>query len=228
MKEKVEKSPKFADGLCVYKLFWIFLIVSVLGVYYEQILNLITHYFKSQSFFWERRAGVIYGPLSPIYGFGAICMIMILLRKKRTNWQLFLLGSIVGGIFEYGMSYLQEIFTGTVSWNYSRHFLNIGGRTTIPFMLVWGAFAILLVKGIYPKLSEWIENIPCLVGNKLTRFFIVIVFLDCIISLLAVTRQTLRRNDIPPLTPIDRIMDAYFTDSDLTKRFPNMHMESRE
>ena len=226
MKEKENESKIFAQGLCAYKLFWIFLIISVLGVYYEQILNLVTHYFKSKSIFWESRTGVIYGPLSPIYGIGAVIMIYFLLRKKRTLWELFILGSVIGGIFEYGMSYLQEIFTGTASWNYSYHFLNIGGRTTIPFMLVWGAFSVLLVKVVYPKISELIEKIPYSTGTIITKILIILVCFDCILSLLAVTRQTLRKKNIAPLTPIDEVIDVWYTDNLLEKKFPNMRMKS--
>ena len=81
---KLEKEPSriFAQGLCWNKLFWIFLIASVFGVYYEQILNFVTHYLRDGSIYWQVRRGVIYGPLSPIYGIGAVLMVYFLLRKK--------------------------------------------------------------------------------------------------------------------------------------------------
>ena len=34
------KEKKFAEGICFWKLFWIFLFGSIFGAYYEQILNL--------------------------------------------------------------------------------------------------------------------------------------------------------------------------------------------
>lgn len=221
---KLEKksSNVFAKGLCVDKLFWIFLIASVFGVYYEQILNWITHYLQDGSIYWEIRRGVIYGPLSPIYGIGASLMTYFLLRKKRSMVQTFLFGSIIGGGFEYGMSYLQEIFTGTISWDYSHHFMNIGGRTTIPFMLVWGAFSVLLVRGLYPKISSFIEKIPAQFGTIITKILMLLVCLDCLISLLAVARQTLRHHDISPLTPVDVILDVWYPDEVLEKYYPNM------
>lgn len=221
---KLEKEPSriFAQGLCWNKLFWIFLIASVFGVYYEQILNFVTHYLRDGSIYWQIRRGVIYGPLSPIYGIGAVLMVYFLLRKKRSIWKMFVIGSLIGGTFEYGMSYLQEVFTGTISWDYSHHFMNIGGRTTFPFILVWGLFSIVLVKVLYPKISTVIEKIPYRVGERLTKILMVLVCLDCLISLLAVARQTLRNHEIPPLTPIDTLLDYWYPDEMLEKCYPNM------
>ena len=43
LKNEKEKK-KFAEGMCFYKVFWIFLFGCVFGAYYEEILNLVVHY----------------------------------------------------------------------------------------------------------------------------------------------------------------------------------------
>ena len=52
---------KFAEGMCFYKLFWIFLFGCVFGAYYEQILNMVIHYNYHHEIVWQLRRGVIYG-----------------------------------------------------------------------------------------------------------------------------------------------------------------------
>ena len=57
----------------------------------------------------------------------------------------FLMGSVIGGVYEFIASYIQEKFTGTIGWDYSKLLLNIDGRTTIPFMFFWGFASVLLI-----------------------------------------------------------------------------------
>ena len=105
-----DNSKKFAQGMCFYKIFWLFLFGCIFGAYYEEILNLVVHYHYHHEFVWQLRRGVIYGPISPIYGGGAVIMIALLGRKERPDWQTFLYGALIGGGFEYLVSFLQETF----------------------------------------------------------------------------------------------------------------------
>lgn len=221
-----EDKRVFAKDLCGYKLFWIFMLGSFFGVMYEQILNFITHYFKYGIIFWEMRRGVIYGPFNPLYGAGAVLMIWLLLRKKRNNMETFLIGGIIGGTFEYVISLLQETFVGTVSWDYSKKFLNIGGRTTIPFMVVWGILALLLAKVVYPKISSIIEKIPYRLGEIVTKWVIIFMCFNMLISWGALIRQTIRRQGIPPITKVDKLFDEYYPDEFLKKYYPNMKVRN--
>ena len=150
----------FASGLGFDKLFIIFVIGCLFGNFYEMILNLVRHYLKDGSIFWEVRRGVIYGPFSPVYGMGAVLMTK-LLAGKNDKWYITLIkGALLGGSFEYLTSFLQETFTGTTSWNYRKKILDINGRTTIPIMLLWGLLCVVFVHFIYPWLSKKIESIP--------------------------------------------------------------------
>lgn len=213
---------KFAEGLSFKKLFWIFIIGSIIGAYYEELLFIYRHYNNFGSFAWEPRRGVFWGPLSPIYGMGAVLMSAVLVNKKDKLPMTFLKASLLGGGLEYGVSFLQEFFLGTTSWNYANKILNINGRTTIPYMLFWGLLGVIFVKLIYPAVSNFIEKIPLDIGEKLTRIVMVIVFVDLAISWTALIRQTLRHLDIPQYTIVDRLYDEYFDDDYIYKKFPNM------
>lgn len=217
-----DSDGKFAAGLSFKKLFFIFLICSVVGAIYEDVLIFVKTWYTTGAGVWMLHRGVIYGPFNVIYGLGAAVMCWVLLRKKYNNWQVFGIAALMGGAVEYLLSFLQELVTGTRSWDYSGEFLNIAGRTTIPFMLVWGLMGLIVVKVVYPILSNLIERIPQRIGNSLFWILLIFMIWDCLISWTAVIRQTMRHNDIPPLTPIGEFYDSYYNDDFLKKYYPNM------
>lgn len=224
----MEKKQVFAQGICFQKLFWIFVIGSVVGVYYEQILYLIQHYIKSGEWVWASRRGVIYGPFSPIYGAGLVLITLILGTKERKWYQTLFSGALIGGSFEYLISFLQETFVGTISWDYSNHFLNFHGRTSVPIMILWGLAIVIYMHKIYPVLSSWIEKLPVRFGTIITNILLIYLCFDMFFSWSALLRQNMRRNHIEPFTPFGEFLDTYFPDEFLRKYFPNMVVRSGE
>lgn len=216
------KEKVFAEGFSFKKLFLIFVIGSIFGAIYEEVLHLVKVYMTSGDIVWEYRRGVIYGPFSPIYGAGAVLMVLLLAKRNFSNLKIFIYGALLGGGFEYAISFLQETFTHTTSWDYSNYFLNINGRTTIPYMAVWGLFSLGFVKGVYPFLSNLIEKVPVNIGNILFYIILVFLILDMAISWSALIRSSLRRSGIPPITPVGKIYDRVYPDNVLAKAFPNM------
>ncbi len=219
---RVKESEKFAAGMGFKKLFFIFLIGSVFGTIYEDLLILGKTWIDTGVPVFMLHRGVIYGPFNVIYGFGAVVMIWVLGRKKMESWKIFLYGALLGGVVEYMIGFLQEVFTHTTSWDYSDQFLNINGRTTIPFMMIWGLLGLLLVKVVYPAVSNLIEKIPVRIGEALFVGLVVFMALDMLVSWSAIIRQTLRHNEVPPFTPVGRFLDDCYPDEYLIKYFPNM------
>ena len=123
-----QKKEVFAKGICFQKTLWVFLIGSIFGVVMETIVS----YFQYGDF--ESRKGLIYGPLNPVYGFGAV-IFMIFLVKYKNPLKVFFGGMLLGGGFEYLCSIIQEKVFGTTSWDYSGHAFNIGGRTSLFIMI---------------------------------------------------------------------------------------------
>jgi len=224
MSSKNLEKKTFAKGICYDKLLIIFVVGAMIGTYYEEILTCIKYFLKTGDILWEYRRGVIYGPFNPLYGFGfaLITYVFCKIKEKRKPWEIFFLAALLGGVVEYSMSYLQELVVGTVSWNYSKKFLNIHGRTTIPFMLFWGLGAFLWIYKIYPKISKQIEQIPYKLGKIIVVFFTVFFSIDMIISFGALIRQDMRRKNIEAITPVGEFFDKHYTDEFLYKHYPNM------
>lgn len=224
-KNHSETSPKFAEGLCFRKLFFIFLIASVIGTIYEDVLIFMRTLLETGVGVWMTHRGVIYGPFNVIYGFGAALMCWILLRKPYKNWQIFLYSALTGGVVEYLLSLGQELVLGTRSWDYSSFLLNINGRTTIPIMLIWGMMGLVFVKVVYPWVSSLIEKIPLAVGENLFVALLIFMILNMIVSWSALIRQNLRYYEIRPLTPIGEFYDRYYPDEFLRKYYTNMERQ---
>lgn len=221
-KDQSESSQKFAEGLCFRKLFFIFLIASVIGTIYEDLLIFVRTFLETGVGVWMMHRGVIYGPFNVIYGFGAALMCWLLLRKPYKNWQIFLYSALMGGAVEYLLSLGQELVIGTRSWDYSNQILDINGRTTLPIMLIWGAMGLVFIKVVYPWVSSLIEKIPPAVGENLFIILLIFMIFNMVVSWSALIRQNLRHHEIRPLTPIGEFYDRYYPDEFLRKYFTNM------
>lgn len=143
-------------------------------------------------------------------------------KEKRSIYKTFIYTALTGGIVEYLTSFLQETFTGTVSWDYTGKLLNVNGRTTIIFMIVWGILGVVFVHIIYPFLSNLIEKIPLKIGNKIMPIVLILMCLNMFLSFSAVIRQNLRRNDIKPFTKYGIFLDKHYDDERLKKTYNNM------
>lgn len=221
-KDQSESSQKFAEGLCFRKLFFIFLIASVIGTIYEDLLIFVRTFLETGVGVWMMHRGVIYGPFNVIYGFGAALMCWLLLRKPYKNWQIFLYSALMGGAVEYLLSLGQELVIGTRSWDYSNQILDINGRTTLPIMLIWGVMGLVFMKIVYPWVSSLIEKIPPAVGENLFIVLLIFMIFNMVVSWSALIRQNLRHHEIRPLTPIGEFYDRYYPDEFLRKYFTNM------
>ncbi len=213
---------KFTEGLSFKKMFFIFIIFSFLGCIYEDLLFMAKNYINYGILDYSTKRGLLYLELSPIYGWGACLMIYILGRKPRQKIEYFALGSLIGGGFEYIISFLQETFTGTTSWDYSDYLLNINGRTTLPYMLFWGLLCYILMVKIYPFMSQKIETIPYNLGNIIYYILLVIITLDMFISFSACIRMGLRHSGYDPITKYGEIIDRVYNDDRMKKSYTNM------
>lgn len=215
---KKENKKIFAKGFCFTKLFIFFLIGCVFGTYYEQILNF---FYNGE---WSSRRGLLFGPFNPIYGLPAIILLIILVKgnEKRSIVKTYIYSGIISGVAEYIMSFLGEYVFGVKFWNYTGYFLNIHGRTTLPFMLFWGILGVLLLKVIYPFISNLIEKIPYKYAQPVYTIVLVFIFFDVAITYSAFGRMSLRNSGREPYTFVGEFCDKVFTNEYMDQRFPVM------
>ncbi len=153
----LDESGKGYIRLDFFNLFWIFVIACVLG----DIIETIYHVAVVDPGVFQNRTGMLWGPFSPIYGFGAVLMTLALNRFHKANiWIIFLVSAVIGGAFEYFVSWFLQFAFGVVAWDYTGTFLNIGGRTNFMFMCMWGVLGVFWIKGILPGMLKLVNMIP--------------------------------------------------------------------
>lgn len=158
-----DMSGKGYISLDFFNLFWIFVIGCMIGLVVETIYH---WYYYGE---YQDRAGMLWGPFSPIYGFGAGFMTILLNRLWRSNWVLiFFSSALIGGVFEYCSSWFMEVAFGIKAWDYTGEWLSIGGRTSGKYMVFWGIMGLAWIKFVLPYLLKFINLIPWKVRYSLT------------------------------------------------------------
>ncbi len=208
---------RFAEGVSLTKLIWVFLICALLGDLIETV------WVRLVSDIWMSRSSVLYGPFSVVWGIGAVILTVVLTPAARKNDRyVFLGGFLLGGTYEYMASVFTELVFGQVFWDYSDMPLNIGGRTNLLFMFFWGLLAVVWIKILYPALSGAIERIPRLTGTVLTWVLAVLMAIDILLSGLAIGRYVQRQAGTAEPTAIGTFLDEQYPDRLVEWVWPNM------
>ena len=214
---KDESGPVFAQGVCLDKLLWVFLVSSFLGALIEMV------YCRLMGGVWMNRSSVLYGAFSFVWGFGAVLLTITLQHvADKPIWYAFGVGFFVGGAYEYGCSVFTERAFGMVFWDYSGIPLNIGGRTNALYCVFWGALAVLWIKALYPLMSRGIERIPLLPGKILTWTLAFAMACNGILTCAAMIRHSGRQSDPGEPNAITQFLDTRYDDAWMEERWPNM------
>lgn len=207
----------FAQGICLDKLIWVFLVSSFLGALIEMVFCRIT------GGTWMNRSSLLYGSFSVVWGLGAVVLTVTLQRlADKADRYVFLAGFIVGGAYEYLCSVFTELVFGTVFWDYSDMPLNIGGRTNVLYCIFWGLLAVAWIKVLYPPMSKGIEKIPTLFGKILTWVLIFLLICDGILTATAMVRYTDRQTNPESGNAFYEFLDEEYDDAFMEHRWPNM------
>lgn len=198
----------------VIKIFWVFIIGSVFGFFIEMLYGLV--YTRTLVI----RQGLIYGPFIQVYGMGAVAY-YILISKVKEPKTAFFYGMVMGGALEYLTSFFQEMFFGTISWDYSNLFLNLNGRVCLLYCVYWGIIAVMFLKIIYPALISIEDLIYKKSIRIITVFFVLFMIFDITISCMAADRQEARKDGIPPQNNIDMFLDSTYPDEVLDRIYNN-------
>ena len=166
------------------------------------------------------RKGLIYGPFVQIYGLGAVAYYLLISNVKEPK-EAFIYGMVMGGILEYLGSFFQEIFFGTISWDYSNMFFNLNGRTCLLYCFYWGIIAVVYLKVVYPGLKKLEPLLHKLSVKIFTVFLVIFMTFDITISCMAAARQEERRKDIPPKNSVDEFIDKAYPDEYLDRIYNN-------
>ena len=170
-----------------------FIIYSILGWILESVFRSLC----------ERKlinTGFLKGPFCPIYGIGALIMILLLSRFKNNIILLFLVSFFVLTFWEYIVGYFLEKAFHTKYWDYSNHKFNFQGRICLNNSIYWGILGVLFIEYIHPFISSKIDLI---INNK---YFIIVISLVAAIMLVDAINSIIKVKNIGgTLEKIDKL-----------------------
>lgn len=159
----------------IYELILFFFTAAIFGWLWEVLLVLY-----STGELTNR--GTLYGPWLPIYGFGTIMMYIIKLYFKDNIKGFFVTSAIMCSILEYGTSYVLEKVYSHRWWDYSNALLNINGRITIPYVLLFAFAGTVAVYYIEPMFRSFISQYSPKLLRSLCIILIVLFLTDVFVS----------------------------------------------
>ena len=213
------KEERFARGCGFFKLASLFILGAFLGDIVETVFCLAT------TGRLMSRSSLVFGPFSIVWGLACALLTWILYRyRDKSDRYIFVFGTILGGAYEYVCSVFTEMVFGTVFWDYSEIPFNLGGRINLLYCFFWGIAAVVWMKGVYPFLSRQIEKLPARAGGAVCSVLLVLLAADMLISALALARYSERQTGSPEQTAVGQILDEYFPDEFIEKRYENLKL----
>jgi len=217
-----------------FNLFWVFFVCSVLGLILEEVWHMVV----VDPGVYQDRAGMLFGPFSPIYGFGAVLMTMALNRfYKKNPLIIFLVSALIGGAFEVFVGWFMQTSFGVVSWSYSHIRLFgmpdpiavlTGGRTCTPFACMWGLGGLIWIKVLLPRLLKLINMIPWKRRYSATVILTAVMLIDGVMTLQSLDYWYQRVNGTVRNIPVAQFYDKHFDNEYMENRFQSMTMNPKD
>ena len=130
--------------------------------------------------------GFLIGPYCPIYGCGAILIILFLKRFSYSPVLLFLSTVVLCGGLEYFASWCMEKVFKARWWDYSNRKFNIKGRVCLRNLIAFGIMGIAVIYLINPYFEIWIEYLDEKHINILALLLWTIFIMDFVVSTIVV------------------------------------------
>ena len=165
-----------------------FMLYSIIGWCYEVFLEVVVY----QWGFSNR--GFLFGPYTPIYGFGGLAFILCfgkLMKQKTPKWLHFMKSliifagcALVATAIELLASYLMEAFTGSWPWQtYSDYAINFQARIALSPSLRFGLGGVLFLYVLQPLFEKLVGRLSHKSLNVVFYTILGIVSLDLILTL---------------------------------------------
>ncbi len=126
---------------------------------------------------WSNR-GFLSGPYCPIYGFGAMFILLLLQPFAANPILIFVFSILITTTLEYITSFAMEKIFSIKWWDYSDEPFNINGRICLKTAILFGILGIILIYFLHPYITKFINLIPNFLVNYIIGGLISLIILD--------------------------------------------------
>lgn len=134
--------------------------------------------------------GFLNGPYCPIYGFGALLVILCLTPLQHNLAALFLGSCAITTLLEYLTGAALEKLFHTRWWDYSDMPFNIHGHVCLLFSVLWGLACTFVMRIIQPMIAHLYALTPFPLMLSIVITLSAVMLADAIVTVLAVRKLT--------------------------------------
>ncbi len=127
-------------------------------------------------------SGFLYGPCCPIYGFGAVIMILFLHKVPQNVFLIFFICMILLTIWEYIVGVILEKIFKTKYWDYSEAKFNINGRICLKNSIYWGILGVAFTFIVHPVIQNMVTMLSISALFHINIIIYIILLTDVIIT----------------------------------------------
>ena len=150
---------------------WLLFLYSFFGWIWESC------YVSLREHRWVNR-GFMHGPMLPLYGSGAVSVLIITLPVRDNLPLVFIMGMIGATLLEFFTGMVMESLFHVRYWDYSHLKFNVKGYICPVASLCWGVFSIMMVKVVHIPIEEVILKIPMAIADGLAFVLTVVAAVD--------------------------------------------------
>lgn len=165
------KKRNIMQAYTVSQWFLFFFIYCFIGWVWESC------YVSAKSGKWVNR-GFLHGPALPIYGSGAIVILVSTIGVRESIPLIFLFGMISSTILEFVTGYCMERMFGVRYWDYSKKPFNLMGHICLFSSIGWGIFSVLLVRIVHRPIESVVCMIPVTIADIIAFGVAIIMTVD--------------------------------------------------
>ena len=205
----------------LYRIFLLFIIYSFIG----WIMEVIVKFVEKKRFI---NRGFLIGPLCPIYGYGAILILLLLRPYKRSVILLFFMAILICSFLEYMTSFVMEKLFKTRWWDYSNVKYNINGRICLNTMLPFGVLGVVVFFIVNPFIKYLLSFISYDILKIVAILLFAMYLIDNIITFFIINKYrdsitNIEKDSTEEIVKIrEKFMKKGFLYSRLIKAFPTM------
>ncbi len=126
--------------------------------------------------------GFMRGPFLPLYGSGAIMMLVVSMPFQDNIFLVYVAGCIGATVLEYVTGVTMEALFKVRYWDYSQNKFNFQGHICLGTSLAWGGLTILMTEVIHVPVEALMLSIPGRVLQVITWGLSVVIIADFSIS----------------------------------------------
>ncbi len=126
--------------------------------------------------------GFMRGPFLPLYGSGAIMMLVVSMPFQDNSIMVYIAGCMGATVLEYVTGVTMEALFKMRYWDYSKNRFNFQGHICLGTSLAWGVLTILMTEVVHVPVERFALSIPDTTLKAVTGILTVYIAADFALS----------------------------------------------